>query len=287
MSDGCRVALAAVLGASAACTWAERVAVDLFGPPDVEAREVHPEAGRSVHWEEWDRLLGQIVDGAGRVDYGRLRRVHESDLNRVLTRFREVELDGLRRDHRLATLINAYNAFTLQLVLDHWPVDSIRDIPSKDRWKAKRWQLGSRTVSLHELEHEMLRRNFVEPRIHFAINCASESCPPLLARAYDGDRVDAQLDRVSRMVHTPGSRWFRFERDGDSAKVRLTRIYLWYEDDFEAVAESAEAFASRFSTPLERALNEGARLDVGYLDYDWSLNRTRTATPSGTSLSPR
>lgn len=262
------------------CRFFERTAVDLFGPPRVQPQEVFDRSGGSADFRVWSGLLSRVVDPAGRVDYGRLRASETATLTRVLEGLAELELDRLGRDHRLAALINAYNAFTLQLILDHWPVDSIQKIPRKDRWDAVRWNLGGTKVSLTQIEHQMLRRQFVEPRIHFAINCASEGCPPLRAQAYEGERIEAQLAAVTRHVHDPSKRWLDLEFDRASNRVRvdLTRIYLWYEDDFTRDAGLLD-FVRRWTPELDEALEAGARAQVGYLDYDWSLNRSAASAP--------
>lgn len=259
--------------AGAGCLWAEKVAVDLFGPPDVSPKEVYDAHGGSFDPHPLNPLFARIVDSEGRVDYLAILE-DPSTLDSALERLAAVDLAGLARDHRLAVLINAYNIFTLALIRDHYPVDSIRDIPSNERWKAVRWNLGGSEVSLHQIEHDMLRRNFVEPRIHFAINCASESCPPLLPEAYDGARIEEQLDQVTRWVHTPGSRWLDLTTEGAETRIELTRIYLWYEPDFLRVADSVAQFAQRW---LQL---DAPPTDVGYLAYDWSLNQSRSSTVS-------
>lgn len=131
----------------------------------------------------------------------------------------DADFEALGRDEKLAFLINAYNAFTLRLILDHRPLASIRDIPSSERWDAVRWVLAGRTVSLNQIEHELIRPNFAEPRIHFALVCAAVGCPPLRTEAYTGAELEEQLTDQSRYVHTH-PRWFNYE-DG-AEEIGLT-----------------------------------------------------------------
>src|SRR5690606_18585297 len=108
------------------------------------------------------------VDAQGMVDYAGLA-ADTAALDGYIASLADVDLDVLSRDERLALLINAYNAFTLRLILDHYPVASIKDIPEAERWKAERWDLGGKTVSLDTIEHVMIRPVFNEPRIHWAL----------------------------------------------------------------------------------------------------------------------
>lgn len=201
------------------------------------------------------------------MDYGALA-ADPGDLDAYLAQLAGLDLDTLGRDERLALLINAYNAFTLKLMLDHRPVGSIKDIPSSERWDAERWVLGGETLSLTALEHDRLRARFIEPRIHFAINCASVGCPPLRQEAYEGARLEEQLEDQARRVHAD-PRWVRLQRNSalDHDTVHLTRLYLWYADDFAQVAGSPLAYAARYQPALA-----DSRWQISWLDYDWSLN---------------
>ncbi|MEM7137359.1 MAG: DUF547 domain-containing protein [Myxococcota bacterium] len=247
--------------------------VRVFGPPRVTLREAYTDgpAGEPFDHSVYDRLLAQHVDSDGFVDYPGLRE-DQATLDEYLNALGSVALDALGRDERLALLINAYNAFTLRLILDHFPVKSIRKIPAAKRWKAKRWRLGGRTRSLDEIEHEMIRPNFREPRIHFALVCAAVGCPPLRAEAYTGERLEAQLEDQMRVAHG-NRRWVRYRRGRST--IALTSLYLWYAGDFEQVAGSVLAFVARHHDVLAADLATGHTPSVRHLDYDWSLNRQR------------
>lgn len=224
----------------------------------------------------FDRTVKAYVDDQGRVDYAGLSK-HTDDLNAYIASLATVRADKLGRDEKLALLINAYNAFTLRLILDYYPVASIKDIPAGKRWKDRRWRIGSKTYSLDDIEHEQIRPVFDEPRIHFALVCAAVGCPPLRREAYVVDRLDAQLDAQSRYVHTH-DRWFKMTTDG--SVVYLTRLYKWYGSDFEQSAGSVLSFAARYVPRLAKVLSHGHEPDIKWRDYDWSLN----AQPGGASV---
>jgi len=244
--------------------------VFFFGPPSTRMVEAYGNdtPGGVFDHSLWDELLHQYVSGEGLVDYAKLS-ADAVKLDRYLASLAHAPFDQLGRDEKLAFLINAYNACTLRLILDHYPTRSIKDIPSAKRWKARRWTIAGDLVSLDDLEHNRIRPKFAEPRVHFALVCAAKGCPPLRPEAYSGGRLDEQLDAQSRYVHGH-ARWLRLE--ADKGVVYLTRLYKWYGDDFRQTGRSVLEFAAQFSKPLREAMDRGAPLKVKWLDYDWSLN---------------
>jgi hypothetical protein len=154
-------------------------------PPVVTAVDVYGDHAGEAAFDHsmFDTLLGAYVDADGFVDYAGLLG-DAARLDAYLDQLAAAPFDALGRDEKLALLINAYNAFTLRLILDHYPVASIQDIPAPERWDAVRWRVGPHTWSLNQIEHEEIRPKFVEPRIHFALVCAAVGCPPLRAEAY-------------------------------------------------------------------------------------------------------
>ena len=173
----------------------------------------------------------------------------------------------------LALLNNAYNAFTLRLILDHLDdgrLESIKDIPASKRWKARRWVVGGHTWSLDDIEQKQIRPHFREPRIHFALVCAAVGCPPLRNEAYRAQRLEEQLEDQARYVHGQ-DRWFRY--DESAGVVHLTELYNWYDSDCEQVAGSVLAYAARYSPALKRDLDQGRKPSIRWLTYDWQLNK--------------
>lgn len=240
-----------------------------FGPPSVELGEEYEGQGtEDFDHARLDAILRAHVDRAGLVDYEAIRRA-PAELDAYIAELARANFDALTRDAKLAFLINAYNAWTLRLILDHSPVESIKDIASSERWDAVRWSVAGTKLSLNQLEHEWLRKRFREPRMHFAIICASIGCPPLRNEAYTAEKLEAQLEAQCRTVSTDGSRWLRI--DGDT--VQLTQIYRWFAGDFEQVAGSALRFVARYNARVAEILEQNARTSPAWLDYDWQLNR--------------
>ena len=212
----------------------------------------------------YDALLGEHVDAEGMVDYDAIV-ANPERLDAYVAWLSEVDLATLDDDAKLATLINAYNAFTLRLIADYPGVDSIKDIPEHKRWKHRRWSLGGEIVSLDDVEHEMIRKQFDEPRIHWAVVCAAISCPPLRPEAYVAQRLDAQLAEQSRRVHT-SAKWLRFDRATNT--LSLTPLYQWYGSDF-GEGQAAIVRNVAFYVP---GLAPHAEPKIDWLPYDWSLN---------------
>jgi hypothetical protein len=243
-------------------------------PPVVEAREVYPDEvlqGTAIDHTQLDRLLKTHVKG-GLVDYPSLKK-EIAALDEYLKTIAEVEPRDHPRDEVLAMYINAYNAATLRLILDYFPgIKSIKDIPSTKRWKSTRWRVAGRMVSLDDLEHNILRAEFDEPRIHFAVVCASIGCPILRNEAFDGKRIDSQLDEQVRLAHKD-ARYFQW--DASTRTMRLTQVYKWFKGDFERGTSTLPAFIAKHTPPeIAAQINEHATsLIIAYLDWDWSLNQ--------------
>ena len=162
----------------------------LFGPPPVTMKETHQSApdGPKMDHSAFDALLADYVDDGGLVDYEGLGG-QADELNAYLDFLGQAPFAELDRDEKLALLINAYNAFTLRLMLDHPKVQSIQDIPAEQQWDDVRWNVAGETHSLKQIEHELIRPNFIEPRIHWAVVCAAIGCPPLRNEAYTAEKA--------------------------------------------------------------------------------------------------
>ncbi len=197
-------------------------------------------------------------------------------LDRYLAHLASADTAGESRAEQLAFWINAYNAGTLAAVLDHGIPRSVQDvgkvagIPTGAFFRS-RFRVAGREISLDQIEHQVLRGRFREPRIHFAIVCASRSCPLLASRPYRADSLDSQLDAAARAFLLDPTR--NRVPDADGA-LRVSRIFRWFRGDFEAASGSLPAFLRRHLPP-ERAARvpEGAR--IRFLPYDWSLNGPR------------
>ena len=245
-------------------------------------------APSAVDHSTYTDLLQTYVDGAGMVDYAALKADHDAALAPYLRRLAETDPSNLDEQERLAFWVNAYNALTLKLIVDHYPVETIRSITPaggptvprlNDPWHVKVGEVGGQTRTLDEIEHDIIRARFDEPRIHFALVCAAISCPRLRREAFVGNRLDAQLDDQARtFLHMDGKNAI----PADDETIRLSRIFKWFEGDFGADTDAVQRYlAPYFDGTVQQKLRNAAYA-VDYLDYDWALNEQQ---PSPTAAS--
>jgi hypothetical protein len=217
-----------------------------------------------------NRVLGQYVTADAQVRYKSLK-ANRSDLDAYLAEVSSVKLsdfNGWSDAEQLALLINLYNAATLQLIIDHYPVESIKKIGGvfKGPWKQPVVKIFGKIITLDTLEHKVLRTQFSEPRVHFAIVCAAKGCPPLRAEAYTAAQLEAQLE-------DQGHR-FLAETKKNSVSgntIYLSPIFKWFEEDFTRKKKYVTSFVRDYF-PEETAAKIGSGFPVKYTDYDWSLN---------------
>lgn len=210
----------------------------------------------------YDRLLKAYVAN-GRVNYAGLK-ADPTALGQYLDQAAEVPEAHFKtwsEAQQLAYLINVYNASTLKLVVEHYPLKSIKEIGGlfKGPWDQPAVRIFGQTITLNTLEHGIIRKRYREPRIHMALVCAAKGCPPLRNEAYVADRLNEQLDDQSRIyLSSPAG----LQIDRAKGEARLSSIFKWYSEDFPSVS----AFVARYA---------GQNMDglkIGYLEYDWSLN---------------
>ncbi|WP_158542608.1 DUF547 domain-containing protein [Lujinxingia litoralis] len=219
-----------------------------------------------------DALLKTHVNPeTGTVDYHGLQQ-QEPVLDSYLHTIAAADAATLNQDEQLALLLNAYNAYTLKLILDHLPVDSIRDIDNP--WTSSRYPVAGYTLSLDEIEHGLIRPLYQDPRIHFAVNCAARSCPHLAAEAFTGADLNAQLDARTRATLSDPK--FVHVDDGE---LKLTKIMDWYGRDFVDPAfrgstRTLARYVEVYASDEVRAFIQEHEGDpaISFLDYDWSLN---------------
>lgn len=235
---------------------------------------------KSFDHSGWDRLLHQHVDEAGRVAYLDLQTQSAVAFGDYLAALAQARPESLASQERLAFWINAYNAGTILAVTEGFNAESL--IARGKLFKFWKFTVAGKELSLDEIEHDILRRQFAEPRIHFAIVCASASCPPLRAEAYVGQRLDAQLDEQAHRFINDGTR-NQFSR-ADNV-VRLSQILDWFKGDFERDG-SLLRFLSRYVAEPQTAAwlaatpKDGTAIEVKYLDYDWTLNAQPEQRPA-------
>ena len=217
------------------------------------------ENSKPVNHELWNALVSKYVSDEGNVDYNGLKK-DELQLQKYLQTLKSnPPLDVWTKNEKLAYWINAYNAFTIQLILDNYPLKSILDI--KDPWDIAFIDIADTTYSLGDIEHKILRK-MNEPRIHFAINCASFSCPNLLNQAYKAEDLNAQLETAAdRFVNDTSKN--TIAKDG----VEISKIFEWFGDDFKSYGSIVD-FLNVYSN-----IKIDNNATVTYKDYNWSLNK--------------
>ncbi|MCB0637289.1 MAG: DUF547 domain-containing protein [Lewinella sp.] len=223
-------------------------------PDPVGASEV---IGAPSH-TAWTNLLQRYVTTAGKVDYAGFQSA-SGELSAYLTTLAaETPQPDWSRNEAMAYWINAYNAFTIKLIVDHYPVSSIREIDNGDPWNTTWIELAGHTYSLNQIENEILRKRYPDARIHFAVNCAAQSCPPLYNRAFTANNLDATLDQLTRRFVNNS----RYNAIGAN-QLELSKIFEWYAADFGDLVAFLQPYTS---TPLQ------ADARIRYREYDWALN---------------
>ena len=206
----------------------------------------------------WDELLKLYVSESGDVDYAGIKSNYNDLAGYVYLLKMSEPLETASRNEKLAYWINAYNAFTVDLIIRNCPLESIKDI--KDPWEQRLWQIGDKWINLNEIEHKILRK-MNEPRIHFAIVCASESCPKLLNEAFTAENLEAQLTKATKLFLSDTSKNEISEND-----IKLSKIFKWFAKDFKTNGSLVE-FLNQYSD-----VNISEKAKKSYKDYDWSLN---------------
>ena len=217
----------------------------------------------------WNELLKANVKPNGQVDYkGFIREKPKLESYLKLLSENAPDRGKWSKNEQLAYWINVYNAFTVKLIVDFYPTKSIRDLGPrikipliKDVWHFKFFKIAGVDMSLDEVEHSILRKEFEEPRIHFAINCASVSCPPLLNEAFVASNLENQLMRVTTTFVNDPSR-----NKISSQSAQLSSIFSWFKGDFTKKGTLIE-FLNRYS---KVKISPNAR--ISFLDYNWNLN---------------
>ncbi|HYI08340.1 MAG TPA: DUF547 domain-containing protein [Thermoanaerobaculia bacterium] len=229
---------------------------------------------------QWNRILTAYYDPAQGLDYKALKARDAATVQAVRQALGKVNVAALTPKQQLAHWINVYNVNTVATILENYPVKSIRDISTDpiirlNVFKKDRIPVGGAKMSLNDVENDKIRAGFKDPRIHFAINCAAKSCPPLRTEAYVGERLDAQLDDQTRKFLT-GPRGVRFRRDGDTLVITTTKIMDWFGEDFDKWGGGRTAFIRKYiPADKQQMIDQAKKVELRYDDYDWSLNDWR------------
>jgi hypothetical protein len=216
--------------------------------------------------QKWDQFLAKVVTQSGHqslVDYKKAKRL-KSELDvylKELEKLKQSEYKSFTQEKKLALLINLYNAYTVDLIIKHYPVKSIKKIGP---WYSSPWRIDfipflGMKVSLDHIEHGLIRKKFKEPRIHFAVNCASIGCPSLYKEAFVYSKLGKQLDAAAvNFMNNPKKNYLK------GSTMYLSKIFDWYGEDFENAGGLASFIKKYYKLPNE--------YEIEFLDYDWKLN---------------
>lgn len=233
----------------------------------------------TIDHSAWTELLTKYVRpqalGASRFDYKAVDQADRDRLRRYIAGLEQVDPATLDRAGQIALLANLYNAKTIDIVLEHYPVASIKDISlgggllaaiTGGPWKQKVTKLRGEALSLDDLEHGILRPVFRDPRVHYALNCASLGCPSLPTEAFTGAKLQSQLDTAARaFINDPRG------VNASADTLRVSSIYSWFQEDFGGNEAGVLKHLKLFASPsLAERLSHAQRID-GYA-YDWNLN---------------
>jgi Protein of unknown function, DUF547 len=226
-------------------------------------------AAAPVDHSTYDRLLRKYVSDKGLVNY-KAWKGDQKELNQYLDLLsKNPPGANWSKAEQMAYWINAYNAYTIKLILNHYPVESIKDIGSKIKipfvttpWAAEFFSIGGKKMSLDDIEHGTLRKKYDDPRIHFALVCASVSCPRLRNEAYTAAKLNQQLDDQGRdFLNDPAKN--KISKEG----AQLSKYFDWYKGDWSKNGQSVAKWVNKYSaTPMSPTAK------ITYLDYNWKLN---------------
>ena len=205
----------------------------------------------------WDSLLKKYVSATGKVDYKGFKKDIDALNTYVSSLSDNPPTESTSKTERMVYWINAYNAVTVQLIASNYPLSSITKLDAGKTWDVKRFRNGDKKMSLNDIENTILRP-LNDPRIHFALNCAAKSCPPLLNQAFTTDNLETLLEERTKSFINTASRTTLSKTD-----IKVSKIFDWYGKDFGSIINFINKYAN---TKVLKTAN------MTYLEYDWSLN---------------
>ena len=206
----------------------------------------------------FNALLSKHVTPNGIVDYSGLKK-NVGKLDSYINQLDQNPIQSTwSKNKQLAYWINVYNAFTIKMILKNFPLKRITDLENGKPWDLKWIKLGGKVYSLNQIENDIIRPDFKDPRIHFAVNCAAKSCPPILNKAYTEDNLNSELDRqTTKFINNSNFNQL------DESKASISKIFEWYKEDFGELIIFINKYAKN------KLVSDAA---IGYNEYDWDLN---------------
>ena len=233
-------------------------------------------------WGKWLKQFANVNGPSTTVNY-KAAKAEPNMLKpylKTLEAVTKAEHDGFTDPQKMSFLINAYNAFTVSIVTDNYPIKSIKDLGGlfSSPWKKKFFTLFGEEQNLDNIEHDRLRKEWAEPRVHFALVCASKGCPALRGEAYVATKLEEQLEAAAKLFlnDTSRNRWDQAEN-----KLYLSKVFDWYAGDFIKKSGSVQSFVTPRMATVPANAAKMAKAQIGYLDYDWTLNETPARSNAG------
>ena len=249
-----------------------QIAVTILGILLITNGEILPANAADFDHSKFDRILQTYVDTKGRVDYNGISA--DSTFGEYMKSLENSKADSLSRDGQLAFWINAYNAVTIDKVIKWKPKKSVRETFVPGVWTGTKFftsrqhTVSSQRLSQDDIEHEILRKRFQDPRIHFAIICASSGCPPLPRFAYTAENVQTKLEEETRK-YLKSKRGLRIDYVENT--LMLSKLFDWFAGDFESKSGSVTNFIKPYLDEKSMAFLDRMP-KMSYIEYDWALN---------------
>ncbi len=235
---------------------------------EADSREQQPDNYPPFSHDQFNMVLPEHVD-KGNVDYAKLK-ANPQKLETYLDMVSVANPTEMNYNTQLAFWINTYNALVIKGVIDHYPTKSVRKVKWFGGFFSRlKFQVAGNTYTLNQIEHDIIRKEFVDPRVHFALVCASKSCPPIENTVYLPETIEEQLDAVTlKFVTNPE----KVRIDRDKRIVYLSKIFKWYEKDFTEGYDGVADFLADYLSPEDADFVLAKDVKYHYLDYDWTLN---------------
>jgi len=236
-----------------------------------------PTSSLQVDHSRWGRFLGRYLEdkhpsGINRVRYAAVTTEDKKDLQKYIDTLQDISVSHLKRPEQMAYWINLYNALTVKVILEHYPVESIRDIDispgwfSNGPWDAKLLHIEGKDLSLNDIEHRILRPIWQDNRIHYAVNCASLSCPNLLKDPFTAENTQVLLEyNANAYINHPRGMSIT------EGKAVISSIYSWFPEDFGGNEEGIRQHLLKYSDAEREEYLESDNISFSYT-YNWNLN---------------
>ena len=239
---------------------------------EADLRASQPIDSTSFSHDLFDQVLQEHVDEKGRVNYTKLT-ANPEKLEAYLDLLAVANPAELSYNAQLAFWVNAYNALVIKGVVDHYPITSVRKVKLFNGFFSRlKFQAAGKTYTLNQIEHGIIRTEFVDPRVHFVLVCASSSCPPLENRAFSAETIEERLESATlNFIRNPE----QVRIDRAKRRVYLSKIFKWYDDDFKEGYDGVADFLTDYLLPKDAEFLASMDIKFRHLDYDWTLNDKR------------